>query len=124
MDAENERLNKVLDKLRAAWYPQLDADENEIELTDVNQRNVSLETPLIVAAQHLGPEEIQILVEFGADINAQSGSEQQDSALHVARLMGKFENAEKLISLGANIALRNAIGKTPMDYGLRTQNLK
>lgn len=117
MEPDTDALEGVLEKLRPYWYPQLDSDGTEIALSDVNQRNVSLETPLIVAAQHFGPREIQILIEHGAEIDAQSGSEQHHAALHIARLMRRFDNAAKLVELGADTALRDGIGKTPLDYG-------
>jgi ankyrin repeat protein len=110
-------LETVFAKLRPVWYPQLDAAGEEIPLREVNQRNVSLETPLIVAAQHLMPDDIQVLVEHGAELNAKSGSERHHAALHVARLMRRFDNAEKLVALGADVTLTDGIGKTPLDYG-------
>jgi ankyrin repeat protein len=118
MDVNEQSLRSVLQKIKPFWYPQLNAEENEIELTEVNQRNVSLETPLIVAAQHLQPNDLVVLVSCGAEINARSQSEQHESALHIARLLKRFDNAEMLIRLGADTQLKNAIGKTPMEYGL------
>lgn len=117
VSADRGALARVFEKLRPYWYAQLDGDGAEIELSGVNQRNVSLETPLIVAAQYLGPTEIQILIEHGADIDAQSESEQHHAALHVARLMRRFDNATKLVELGANAELLDNIGKSPLDYG-------
>jgi ankyrin repeat protein len=117
MSGDAGTLEGVFEKLRPYWYPQLDEDGVEIPLCGVNQRNVSWETPLIVAAQHLGPQEIQTLVENGAEIDAQSGSEQHHAALHIARLMRKVENAAKLIELGANTSLRDNVGRTPLEYG-------
>ena len=117
MPLTSASLEDVFVKLRPVWYPQVDAAGEEIPLRDVNQRNVSLETPLIVAAQHLLPGDIQTLVENGAELDARSGSEQHHAALHVARLMSRFDNAAKLIELGADMTLKDGIGKTPLEYG-------
>jgi ankyrin repeat protein len=109
------QLQGVFAKLRPFWYPQLDKVGAEIDLCEVNQRNVSLETPLIVAAQHLSPEDIQILVDHGADINARSGSEQHSTALHVARVMRRFDNAKRLIELGADVTIKDNNGMTALE---------
>ena len=69
--------------------------DQEIELTDVNQRNIMLETPIMVAAYCLNPGDIQVLVENGAEINAQCPSESNQTALDYAVMHNRPENIKK-----------------------------
>jgi ankyrin repeat protein len=101
MDASSD-LTKVLEKLKKYWLPQVDATDQEIELTDVNQRSIMLETPIMVAAYWLNPEDIQVLVDNGAEIDAQCPCESDQTALHYAAMHHRPENVKKLIELGAS----------------------
>jgi ankyrin repeat protein len=105
MDASSD-LAKVFEKLKRYWLPQVDAADQEIELTDVNQRSIMLETPIMVAAYWLGPEDIQVLVENGAEIDARCPCESDQTALDYATMHHRPENVKKLIELGANQAMK------------------
>lgn len=100
MDASNE-LTHVFKKIKKYWLPQLDANDREIELTDVNQRSIMLETPIMVAAYWLNPEDIQVLFDHGADIDAKCPCESNQTALQYAAMHHRPENIKKLIELGA-----------------------
>lgn len=96
--------------------------------TDVNAENDFGKTPLMYASQYGILESVQILVNAGADINAQTdpGSEKRcyeacmrnggRTALMYAAQEGREDVIRFLVSKGADIALTDTQGMTAYDY--------
>jgi hypothetical protein len=115
-----EWMSIVLERLRPYWWCLMDDNCLDIPLTEVNQLNIFGESPIHIAAWKTCPEDIQWLIENGADVN-QPG-EFGMTPLHYAYMTGKTDNVETLLNAGADA---NKI----CDYGLlahesRPPNLK
>ena len=61
---------------------------------------------------------IRELASHGANINARTRDEAQ-TPLHVAAAMGKMKAVEALVGLGADLAAKDARGRTPLDVADR-----
>ena len=92
---------------------------------DVNARTVRGETPLHFAAKYsstLGHGEVtgllRLLIASGADIEATTSSA-EESALHLAALVGDALAASILISAGAEVNRRDAEGDCPLHKACR-----
>ena len=92
---------------------------------DVNARTVRGETPLHFAAKYsstLGHGEVtgllRLLIASGADIEATTSSA-EESALHLAALVGDALAASILISAGAEVNRRDAQGDCPLHKACR-----
>jgi ankyrin repeat protein len=85
----------------------------EIPLRDVNQRGNFGNTPLHVASVRGNLEEINALLDGGAEINARG--ERGDTPLHDAAEQGHLHAVERLLAAGAAPDIANIDGKTPRD---------
>ncbi|XP_071965934.1 uncharacterized protein [Antedon mediterranea] len=74
--------------------------------------NVSMHTPLHLAAKNGHSDVIKVLVEAGVDINMETHN---GTALHEASLFGKSEVVRLLISYGINVRQKNSHGQTALD---------
>jgi ankyrin repeat protein len=81
---------------------------------NVNARNESQRTVLMLAALKGRPAVVSTLVAKGADINARDTK--QMTALMWAAFGGSRESAEILISHGADVRDRDAKGETALDW--------
>src|ERR1700755_1332908 len=94
----------VFQRLSQYWWSPVDENGHDIPLTDGNQLNVFGDTPLHIAAQQLGPEDLRWLIEQGAGVNKKG--EYGLTPLHHAYMGGKTENIDLLISFGADQTAR------------------
>jgi ankyrin repeat protein len=99
----------VLEKLRQYWWCLTDDNGLDIPLSDVNQVNVFGESPIHIAAWKGDAEDIQWLLNNGADANQRG--EFGMTPLHYAYMGGNRENVDILLKGGADPNLR-------CDYGL------
>lgn len=82
---------------------------------DVNTRNESGQTLLMVAAmQHAREKLIEALIYQGADIRARDKNGM--NALMHAAAMGELENAEQLLQIGIDPDIKDNTGKTVTDH--------
>lgn len=102
-------MSLVLERLSQYWWCLMDDDCLDIPLTEVNQLNIFGESPIHIAAWRGCSEDIQWLLENGANIN-QFG-EFGMTPLHYAYMSGKEENIEALLNAGADPNIS-------CDYGL------
>jgi ankyrin repeat protein len=83
---------------------------------DIEARDIWLWTPLMSAAfgnaNGAGPETAQLLIDYGADVNALciKGT----NALHVCAAYGSYSLMEQLIMRGGDLAQSDNIGETPL----------
>lgn len=69
-------------------------------------------TPIYYAALCAGRGGIELLIDAGADVNAQN--KLGDTALHIAAARGSLHNVELLLNSGADPFIRNAKGRTAL----------
>lgn len=74
--------------------------------------------PIHDAALADHPEVIRELVKQGAEVNARTRDEAQ-TPLHVASAMGRTKAVEALVALGADLSLKDAQGRTPLETAER-----
>jgi hypothetical protein len=79
---------------------------------DVNSKNSSGFTALIIASQAGYIETIKALLAAGADVNARNI--EGETALYYAALHGRYEVVKELISAGADVNLKAYGGRTPL----------
>jgi ankyrin repeat protein len=82
-------------------------------LTDVNQVGTFGNRPIHMASHHGNMEEIEALVEGGANVNA--AGEKGSTPLHEAASKGHVEAVKFLLGHGAYSNVRNEFGRTPLD---------
>jgi len=87
-----------------------------LSLRDVNQLSLFGDRPIHVAATRGAIEELEILLSYGADVNAQG--EHGYTPLHNAVEQGKLGAVSWLIHHGADQSRLNSGGKTPRDLAL------
>ena len=85
---------------------------------DVNSKNKlsyrgTVMTPLMMAAEGNCYEVCELLIEKGADVNAQD-EKLGNTALLLATLSGRFKIAKLLIEKGADVNAKNKAGLTPL----------
>ncbi len=73
---------------------------------------------LYLDAEENDIEDCIALIEAGASVNERRGA-RQVSPLHVACEHGRFEIASQLLSRGADLHLRDALGFTPLALALK-----
>jgi cytohesin len=74
--------------------------------------------PIHDAALGDNAEVIRELVTHGADVNARTRNENQ-TPLHMAAAMGKMKAVEALVALGADLAIKDSRGRTPLEAAER-----
>ena len=89
----------------------------EIDALDVNTIGNFGDTPLHVAASRGVPEEIQRLIEAGANVNA--AGELGNSPLHEAVGQDNPHAAEALLNAGATVKGINDFGESPIEIARR-----
>ncbi|GAA5787286.1 ankyrin repeat domain-containing protein [Chitiniphilus shinanonensis] len=89
----------------------MDENGQEIPLAEVNQSNVFGELPIHIAAWKGRPEDIQWLLNNGADVNERG--EFGMRPLHYAYMGGRNENIAVLINAGADTNARCDRGALP-----------
>lgn len=81
------------------------------------------ETPLHQSSDAFNPKLAELLIEFGANINATQND--GDTPLHYAAFKNNAKVAEALISKHANIDAQNAVfGRTPLHYAINFDNIE
>jgi uncharacterized protein len=73
-------------------------------------------TPLCLACQYSRSEMAEFLVRHGADANLVSKDELNQAPLHFAAIIGNFDIIILLLRRNADRGLRDAFGKTALDY--------
>jgi ankyrin repeat protein len=88
---------------------------------DVNARNDAGYTPLLCAARNGEGEAVRLLLERGADVNAQAEGDGA-TALHLAVCGGHDEAARLLLACGADPSLVDAQGNSSVDCAVEAEN--
>ncbi len=88
-----------------------------LDLVDVNQKGVFGNTPLDTAAVRGNLEEVQALLEGGADPNIPC--EKGATPLHDAVGQGHIEVVRLLLKSGASPDIRSEFGGTPLEWATR-----
>jgi ankyrin repeat protein len=91
------------------------ARDPEIARSLIAVTNANKDTPLILAAEHCGPETVQIMLDSGADLTAQN--ENGDTALHRAARSGKDDVIVKLLEAAESSDLTTAVLDALNDLG-------
>lgn len=81
---------------------------------DINIKNKYERTALHLAASAQKPNTIKVLIQAGADINAKTNDGDTPLIVAVNTLVAKYETAEQLVKLGANLNLQNKKGMTAL----------
>jgi len=84
-------------------------------LSDVNQRGDFNDPPIHLAASRGVVEELQILIDNGADIEARGDMCSKSTPLHIAALMGRLEAIKLLLKYGADPFAKDIDGERPLD---------
>jgi ankyrin repeat protein len=84
-----------------------------INVVDANQRGAVDDTLLHLAARTGAIEDIQVLIDCGATIDARG--DLGNTPLHQAAMRGQLDSVRALLQLGANVGQTNEFGQTPLD---------
>lgn len=68
---------------------------------------------LHLASAHYSTDVVDVLIKYGADINATT-HQTSSTPLHLAAAFGRLENAQRLVVAGANIHSTDRSGRTPL----------
>ncbi|CAF1097038.1 unnamed protein product [Didymodactylos carnosus] len=98
----NQEYDKVLDLLQKGIDPCI-ADEHQ-------------RTPIHIASTKKNSAIVKILIDFGADIDAQDSL--SNTPLHLACVTGRLDVASILLKSGANVFALDNSGITPMSLAL------
>jgi ankyrin repeat protein len=112
MDSD-ETVPEPLLRLRVHWWCATDDHDTDIPLRDVHQLNMLGEAPIHIAAWKGTSEDLQWLIEHGADI--QQRGEFEMTPLHYAFMGGHRRNIEVLLQAGADPEARCDRGLRPAD---------
>jgi ankyrin repeat protein len=108
-------------------YGQYDdpyVDVPDEELPDISERSTEGETALMLAAYSLGPREVQILIDHGADLNAKSDLDFQQTALAFAYQAGKLDVVATLLAAGADPTITDIGGLLPDNWMNNAKKLR
>jgi uncharacterized protein len=83
------------------------------ELTDSNQRGMTGDTLLHAAAVRGVVHDVEVLVEYGAEVDALG--DLGNTALHYAASRGFYEIVKKMLQHGARRSIKNEFGQTALD---------
>jgi ankyrin repeat protein len=81
----------------------------------INNFDIIAYTPLMLAAQRNRLDLARLLIEAGADVNANNEAEIGDTALKKAVENGSAEIVELLLNAGADPLIPGWMGMTPLD---------
>ena len=98
----------------ACWNDMLDEVKGLIEEgVDVDSKGENGWTPLLIAILKGNVGIVRLLLDHGANINYRPHN--RYTAIHHAACHGE-ETVRILIERGANLHVKNYLGKTPLDY--------
>lgn len=123
MDAQNIAVNfsQILDNPIASNLE--DIEKNILENPDIiNAKLDNGITPLMISSYWNKPQEVAMLLKYGA--NANLSSESGDTALIEAARSNSFEISKMLIDHGANVNYTNHEGTSALAIAARTNNLE
>lgn len=81
--------------------------------------NAEFQTPLMVAVAHGNDPIVNLLLDFGADV--EQGDESGTRPLHMAAARGHVKVLRTLVDRGADTATKNKLGWTPAEYSATPQ---
>jgi ankyrin repeat protein/mono/diheme cytochrome c family protein len=82
---------------------------------DVNARDAEGNTPLILASFYASPQCVALLIDKHADVNAANKA----GATPLIRAATCYEKSRLLVTAGANVRVRTALGNTPLILAAR-----
>lgn len=88
---------------------------------EVNATNEAGRTPLFNAVEADHVQAVEALLKNGADISKRY-SDKRYTVLHIAALDQRYEVSEALLEGGANIKVKDALGKKPIQYAKATKD--
>ena len=91
---------------------------------DVCHRDADGDSPIIIASGFGCAESVRICIENGAELNVKSDLRDGNTALHEATEHGYAEIIEILYDNGALLKIKNDDGETPMELGLKNNDLE
>jgi uncharacterized protein len=101
----------IFDRLEPYWWNLTDDNCIDIPLTEVNQVNMLGENPIHIASWRGSPEDVQWLIDNGANLNAVGDLGM--TPLHYAYMGGRKDNVNVLLSAGADPNIRCDKGFRP-----------
>ena len=113
----SSRLSKIFKRYQATF-----SDFAGIELKDINQKGLGGDCLIHVAAYHLELDDIQLLVNHGANVNA--SGDIGLTALHLASARGHEQIVAYLLSEGADRELANDFEEKPIDWAIASGNVE
>jgi uncharacterized protein len=103
-------MNMSIDDLLARYA--LHFQWQDAHRVTVSTRGFDGDYPIHIAAMEGNPEEIKLLLDNGADIEAKG--ENDFTPLHSAVEFGRVDNVKFLLKSGASIISKNTFGQTPV----------
>lgn len=106
-------MSMTFERLQPFWWGLTDDDCIDIPLSEVNQINILGERPIHIAAWRGNAEDVQWLIENGADVNAIGDLGM--TPLHYAYMGGNMLNVMTLLQAGADPNIRCDHGLLPAE---------
>lgn len=88
---------------------------------DINAMNEAGRTPIYNAVHADHPQAVEALIKHGANLSKKY-SDKRYTVLHIAALDGRYEVSEALLAGGANLKVKDAEGKKPLNYAKATKD--